>query len=139
MTKSTRRSTLRDYLSECFAASEGDHGILSQLVDPDQIAIAGQSDGAATALATAYDTRCLDRRVDAAIILSGAEIIPGPYFQSRNPPLLATQGTADRVNQPKYTYRFFHAAHTRKFLLKLPRATSVRIRTSNPSSEWWSA
>ena len=107
------------------AASEDDDGILSRLVDPDEVAVAGQSDGAATALATAYDTRYLDRRVDAAIILSGAEIMPGPYFQRRNPPLLATQGTADRVNQPKYTYQFFHAAHTPKFLLKLLGARHI--------------
>jgi predicted dienelactone hydrolase len=112
-------------ISRVLAASEEDDGILSQLVDPDEIAVAGQSDGAATALATAYDTRYLDQRVDAAVILSGAEILPGSYFQSRNPPLLATQGTADRVNQPKYTYQFFHAAHSPKFLLKLLGARHI--------------
>jgi dienelactone hydrolase len=112
-------------ITQVLAASADDDGILSQLVDPDEIAVAGQSDGAATALATAYDTRYLDRRVDAAVILSGAEIMPGPYFRSRNPPLLATQGTADRVNQPKYTYQFFHAAHEPKFLLKLLGARHI--------------
>ncbi len=112
-------------ITRVLADSADDDAILSRLVDPDQIAVAGQSDGAATALATAYDPRYLDRRVDAAIILSGAEILPGPYFQSRNPPLLATQGTADQVNQPKYTYQFFHAAHTPKFLLRLLGAPHI--------------
>ena len=106
-------------ITRILAASAADHGILSRLVDPHEIAVSGQSDGAATALATAYDTRYLDRRVDAAVILSGAEVLPGEYFRDANPPLLASQGTADIVNLPKYTYEFFHAAHTPKFLLRL--------------------
>jgi dienelactone hydrolase len=106
-------------ITRILAASAADHGILSGLVDPHEIAVSGQSDGAATARATAYDRRYLDRRVDAAVILSGAEVLPGEYFRDANPPLLASQGTADVVNLPKYTYDFFHAAHTPKFLLRL--------------------
>ena len=44
---------------------------LRGLIDPTRIAFAGQSDGAETALSAAYDRRFLDRRVDAAVILSG--------------------------------------------------------------------
>lgn len=106
-------------ITRVLAAAAAGHGILAGLVDPDQVAVAGQSDGAATALATAYDARYLDPRVDAAVILSGAEIMPGAYFTGRNPPLLATQGTADRVNRPRYTYEFFRAAREPKFLLTL--------------------
>jgi dienelactone hydrolase len=106
-------------ITRMLAASAAGHGILSRLVDPHEIAVAGQSDGGVTALATAYDTRYLDRRVDAAIILSGAELLPGAYFPNPSPPLLASQGTADVVNLPHNTYDFFHAAHTPKFLLRL--------------------
>jgi dienelactone hydrolase len=106
-------------ITRILAASAADHGILSGLVDPHEIAVSGQSDGGATALATAYDERYLDRRVDAAVILSGAEVLPGEYFRDANPPLLASQGAADVVNLPKYTYDFFHAANTPKFLLRL--------------------
>lgn len=106
-------------ITRILAAAGAHHGILSQLVDAHEVAVSGQSDGAATALATAYDTRYLDRRVDAAVILSGAEMMPGNYFRGRNPPLLATQGTADRINLPKYTYEFFRAAHAPKFLVRL--------------------
>lgn len=112
-------------ITRMLAATATDHGILSRLVDPHEVAVSGQSDGAATALATAYDTRYADPRVDAAIILSGAEIMPGRYFRGRNPPLLATQGTADRVNLPRYTYDFFHAARTPKFLLRLLGARHI--------------
>ncbi len=106
-------------MTRILAAAAADHGILSGLVDPHEVAVAGQSDGAATALATAYDQRYVDRRVGAAVILSGAEVLPGNYFRGPNPPLLAAQGTADEINLPKYTYDFFHAAHTPKFLLTL--------------------
>ncbi|HUY59635.1 MAG TPA: hypothetical protein VMV16_07995 [Solirubrobacteraceae bacterium] len=112
-------------ITRILAASAADDGILSRLVEPHEIAVSGQSDGAATALATAYDTRYLDRRVDAAIILSGAEVLPGKYFRDADPPLLASQGTADVVNLPKYTYDFFHAAHTPKFLLRLIGARHI--------------
>ncbi len=50
-------------LAECSAAGK---------IDPSRIAVAGQSDGAETALAVAYDRRFRDPRVRAAIVLSGA-------------------------------------------------------------------
>ena len=109
-------------ITRVLAAAAARRGTLSGLVDPHEVAVAGQSDGAATALATAYNPRYLDARIDAAIIISGAEIMPGDYFDGRNPPLLAAQGTADKVNFPHYTYDFFEAAHSPKFLLRLRAA-----------------
>jgi len=90
------------------------------LIDPSRIVVAGQSDGGETALAVAYDPRFRDPRIKAAVILSGARL-PGQTrrFPKRSPPLLATQGTADTVNPPHYTYEFFHAATRPKYLLKL--------------------
>ena len=117
-------------ITRMLAAAAADHGMLSGLVDPQEVAVAGQSDGAATALATAYDPRYLDRRVDAAVILSGAEIMPGDYFHARNPPLLAAQGTADKINLPRDTYDFFRAAHAPKFLLRLIGARHLDPYTS---------
>ena len=74
-----------------------------------------------TALAVAYDRYYVDRRVRAAIILSGAEIPRGGGFDSTapSPPLLATQGTADTTNAPASTYAFFRLASRPKYLLKL--------------------
>jgi dienelactone hydrolase len=95
-------------------------GPLGGLIDRHAIAVAGQSDGGMTALAAAYDPPYLDSRVDAAVILSGAEL-PGRSiaFHTPRPPLLATQGTADTTNLPRNTYAFFAAAPRPKYLLQL--------------------
>jgi dienelactone hydrolase len=90
------------------------------LVNGQEVAVAGQSDGGITALLAAYNRRYRDRRVKAAIIMSGAEVSAGSYdFAPGSPPLLAMQGTADTTNLPKNTYRLFDQAARPKFLLKL--------------------
>jgi len=97
---------------------------LRGLVDPERIAFAGQSDGAETAFAAAYDPRYLDRRVDAAVILSGAAL-PGFTGPARSPPLLAVQGTRDPINSPGTTVAYFRLMHRPKFLLWLLGATHL--------------
>jgi dienelactone hydrolase len=90
------------------------------LVNSREVAVAGQSDGGITALLSAYNRSYRDRRVRAAIIMSGAEVSAGSYdFAPGSPPLLAMQGTADPTNLPRNTYRFFAQADRPKFLLKL--------------------
>jgi predicted dienelactone hydrolase len=66
-------------------------GPLRGLVDRSRIALAGQSDGAETALAAAYDRRYLVRNIRAALILSGAALpgFTGPPAGA--PPLLAVR------------------------------------------------
>lgn len=96
-------------------------GPLAGLLDPAQIAVAGHSDGAETALAAAYSRRFRDPRIRVAIVLSGAEMegVGGYGFTAGSPPLLAAQGTADSFNEPKYTYEYFELARRPKFLLRL--------------------
>ena len=112
---------MRFVISRMLAASSASSGPFAGLIDPRQIAVAGQSDGGDTALAVAYDPTYRDPRVHAAVILSGAEI-PGTggfTFPPGGPPLLATQGTADTVNPPSATNAFFDAARRPKYLLSL--------------------
>ncbi len=108
-------------ISRLLALSAGHSGLFAGLIARSEIAVSGQSDGGETALAVAYDRYYLDRRVRAAVILSGAEIpgVPGWSFPSGSPPLLASQGTADTVNHPFFTYQFFNLAPRPKFLLTL--------------------
>lgn len=108
-------------ISQLLADSKSATGPLSGLIDPTRIAVSGQSDGGDTSLAVAYNPSYRDPRVRAAVILSGAELPgSGPYAFSRGePPLLATQGTADTVNPPSLTHEFFEAAQRPKYLLTL--------------------
>ncbi|MGI8713926.1 MAG: alpha/beta hydrolase family protein [Solirubrobacteraceae bacterium] len=112
---------MRFVISRLLAGNRDPHDPLAGLIAPSRIAVSGQSDGGETALAVAYDPSYLDRRVRAAVILSGA-LLPGggPFaFPSPSPPLLASQGTADTINQPRNTYAFFAAARPPKYLLSL--------------------
>ena len=108
-------------ITQLLAAGADHRSPLAGLIDPGAVAVSGQSDGGETALAVAYDRSYLDRRVRAAIILSGAQIPgTGPFaFPTPSPPLLATQGTADTINQPRVTSAFFGLAPRPKYLLKL--------------------
>jgi dienelactone hydrolase len=106
-------------ITRLLAASASPESPLHGLVDGARIAVIGQSDGGETAFATAYERPWHDRRVRAAVILSGAELGGHPPLISHAAPLLAVQGTADRINPPIYTLDLFHAVGRPKFLLLL--------------------
>ncbi len=108
-------------ISRMLAANAARRGALSGMIDPRRVAVSGQSDGGSTALAVSYNGNYVDHRIDAAMILSGAEIpgVSGYAFPAPSPPLLAVQGTADTSNAPESTYRYFRLAPPPKFLLSL--------------------
>jgi dienelactone hydrolase len=111
--------------SRLLALTARPSGVLEGRIDPGRIAVAGHSDGGVTALAVAYDRRFRDRRVRAAIVLSGAALPRMGPFPRRGPPLLAVQGTADRINAPETTASFFRLARRPKFLLWLLGASHL--------------
>jgi fermentation-respiration switch protein FrsA (DUF1100 family) len=94
-------------------------------VDSSRIAVAGHSDGAVTAFAVAYDSRFRDRRLRAAIVMSGAALPGMGRLPRRGPPLLAVQGTADTTNAPATTASYFRLARRPKFLLWLLGASHL--------------
>jgi dienelactone hydrolase len=104
---------------------------LRTLIDANEIAVAGQSDGAEAALSVTYDRRYRDRRIDAAIVMSGAAL---PGFKEPppgSPPLLATQGTSDPLNSPGTTLAYFGLMRRPKFLLWLVDAAHLEPYTTN--------
>ena len=108
-------------------------GVLSGLINPREIAVAGQSDGGSTTLAVAYNRHFADHRVRAAIILSGALIpgLGGYDLSAGGPPVLAVQGTADTSNAPTSTYRYVDLLRRPKFLLRPWSAGHLSPYTTN--------
>jgi dienelactone hydrolase len=108
-------------ISRLLEASRAGSGPFTGLIDSSHIAVSGQSDGAVTALAVAYSRRFGDPRVGAAVIMSGAEMsgVGGFSLPRAGPALLATQGTDDTTNEPRFTYKFFNSALGPKYLLRL--------------------
>jgi dienelactone hydrolase len=98
---------------------------LRGLVDPERIAVAGHSDGAEAALSAAYDPRFRDRRIDAAVIMSGAALPGFAGAPAGSPALLAVQGTSDPINQPAVTAAYYRLMRRPKFLLWLLGASHL--------------
>jgi dienelactone hydrolase len=89
-------------LTQLLALSQRPGDVISGLVNRDELAATGQSDGGDTVAALAANTCCADRRLAAVAVLSGAEWppMPGRYFGTSAPPMLFVQGSADTVNPP---------------------------------------
>ena len=89
-------------LTRLLALDAQPHELFSGLIDGQEIAATGQSDGGDTVAALAANPCCTDHRVKAVAVLSGAEWppMPGRYFARSAPPMLFVQGTADTINPP---------------------------------------
>jgi len=96
-------------LSRLLALSAAPGDVLSGLLNPREIAAAGQSDGGDTVAALAADTCCTDHRLKAVAVLSGQEwpAMPGRYFGNPAPPMLFVQGTADTINLPSTSLQLY--------------------------------
>ena len=113
-------------ITQLLASARAPTGLLSGLIDPAHIAVAGHSYGAETALAVAYVPGYRDRRIDAAVILSGSGFGQQlARFPAGTPPLLAVQGTADAINLPGNTAAYYRIAQPPKYLLWLLGATHL--------------
>ena len=79
------------------AVTEGREAI--PIVDPERIVVAGHSLGAMTALATAFNTCCVDQRVDVVVAIAGqlASFPEGAWNTGRIPVLLVHGRNDDTV------------------------------------------
>lgn len=110
---------IRFVISRMLADARNPHSRVYHMIDPRQVAVAGQSDGGETAFAVAYERSLRDARVSACVVLSGARLPGQPLVLRGAPPLLAVQGTADRINPPTFTNALFREVDRPKFLLWL--------------------
>jgi hypothetical protein len=113
-------------ITRMLALSRAGHGLFAGLLNPRQIAIAGQSDGGDVVAAIAANTCCADRRVAAVAVESGAEWPPmaGVYFAHRTVPMLFSQGSADTINPPGCSADLYLADRSRaRYYLDLFGAT----------------
>ena len=108
----------------------------SGLLDPHEVGAAGHSDGGDTVAALAASTCCTDRRLKAVAVLSGAEWppMPGRYFPGRAPPMLVTQGSADRINPPWTSLQLYRAdgAGARYYLDLFGASHLIPYQGTNP-------
>lgn len=91
------------------------------LVDAGRIGMAGQSDGAVTAVGVGYNTCCHDPRVKADVVMAGDahDFAGGSYFAKGAPPLLVFQGDQDGSNNPALAQQLYDAAPSPKTLIML--------------------
>jgi dienelactone hydrolase len=113
-------------ITTLLAMSKAKHGLFAGLLAPSKIGIAGQSDGGDTVAAVAANTCCVDRRVKAVAVQSGAEWppMPGGYFSKVPGPILFTQGSADVINPPGCSVKMWRDdSNKARFYLDLFGAT----------------
>ena len=115
-------------LTRVLALSARPGNPLSGLLNPREVAVAGQSDGGDTVAALAANTCCTDHRPKAVAVLSGAEWppMPGRYFPGGEPPMLFVQGSADTINPPWTSVQLYTADKARaRYYLDLFGATHM--------------
>jgi hypothetical protein len=98
-------------LSSVLQLSTTPNDLFHGLLNPDEVAMAGHSDGGDTVAALAANTCCMDQHLKAVAVLSGAEYapMPGQYFTQGALPMLFTQGSADTVNPPSASVQLYRS------------------------------
>ncbi|MGE5226536.1 MAG: alpha/beta hydrolase family protein [Planctomycetaceae bacterium] len=109
---------VRFVITQMLRATRTGRGILRHLVDPAEIAVAGHSDGAQTAILVGAAGCCRDPRVDAIVPMAGANLPAGTFFASPIPTLVM-QGTADPISPEPVALHVYAIAKPPKYLLLL--------------------
>lgn len=114
---------LRYVISALLSAGHNPQSALNGLIGH-RLGIIGHSDGGDVTLAVAANTCCQDHRVDAAVILSGAELsgFGGSYYSGGSVPLLVAQGSADTINIPGCSAQLYDGAPQPKYYLNIAGA-----------------
>lgn len=106
-------------ITRMLAANRG-HGALSELMDPKEVGAMGHSLGAITTLGVTYNRCCLDKRIKAAVPISGIKLPFGPSSWAWPPvPLLLIHGDHDGTVPYVGSTTAYREAKAPKFLLTL--------------------
>jgi dienelactone hydrolase len=98
-------------------------------IDPDRVAAAGHSLGAATTVGLTYHSCCVDKRIDAAVEISGIELpFPRGDYSRRPPtPLLLIHGGGDRLLRIGYSEQIFATTTGPAYFARFPAAGHTDI------------
>jgi predicted dienelactone hydrolase len=108
-------------------------GPLEHAIDPTAIGDSGHSDGGVTALATGYNTCCIDRRIKAATILTGGAFgFDGDWFPPGTPPVMFVHATADEINPYGASTSMFEQAQSPKYLLTVDGGSHLEVFVDPP-------
>jgi len=108
-------------------------GPLDGAIAPDAVGVNGQSDGGVTATATGWNTCCLDARIKAGAIYTGATFaFEGEWFPPGSPPIMFVHATADEVNSYGASTSMFDRAQSPKYLLTIDGGSHLEPYVDEP-------
>jgi predicted dienelactone hydrolase len=121
-------------IAELLTASSRAGSVLSGMINPSRIGLAGHSDGGDVTDAVMSNSCCRDYRIRAAAILSGAELgsFGGTYGPS-GVPVLVVQGDSDAINAPACSEQIYDTVGQPRFYLDLHGAGHLPPYTADPS------
>lgn len=125
---------LKATIDDLLVVSGSSGSVLTGMIDPSRIGVAGHSDGADVTDAVVSDTCCRDSRIRAAAVLSGAELTSfgGAYGPARVP-LLVVQGDSDTINVPACSEQIYSTGGSPRYYLDLRGTGHLPPYTTDPS------
>jgi predicted dienelactone hydrolase len=115
---------------------------VSRLIDASKIAAVGHSLGGITVLGWTENTCCEDPRVDAAVVIDGAELPfgSGQFFTGRTVPIMVFHGTSDTTVFYSAGQKIYEDAPGPKFFVSLigaPHTSFRQIAEENEAPPKW--
>jgi predicted dienelactone hydrolase len=121
-------------IDELIVVSSSSGTLLTRMIDPSRIGVAGHSDGGDVTDAVVSDSCCRDPRIRAAAVLSGAELTSfGGTYGPIRVPLLVVQGDSDTINAPPCSEQIYSAGGAHRFYLALRGAGHLPPHAAGPS------
>ncbi len=126
-------------IDEVLAESHSAGSLMSSSVDGDRVAVSGHSNGGITTYGLTAHSCCRDRRIDAAIVLSGvpSPFAGGEYELSDTPPMFVLHGVHDIQLIYNQAVRTYNELQPPKGLLTLEESDhGSYLLPNDPAFEW---